>query len=120
MTTETFGDRIARVRHRFASTLEGKIEHAYAAVAKMSDQAAGAAVVVEETYRSIHGMVGIGPSVGFPATGQAARLVEDILRPRLQTSQGLTAEEMLALKKSLHALREAATRELQGFYSTVG
>ena len=95
------------------STLEGKIDDAYAAVPKLSDIAPEAAATVAEGYRRIHGIVGIGPTVGFPATGRAARNVEDVLRGAYQDQRGLTADEILSFKKSIHVLREAATHELQ-------
>jgi chemotaxis protein histidine kinase CheA len=113
MTVDAFADRLARVRHRFVSTLEGKIDEAYAAVPKLSDIAPEAAATVAEGYRRIHGIVGIGSTVGFPATGRAARDVEDVLRGAYHDRRGLTADEILNFKKSIHALREAAARELQ-------
>jgi len=115
--TDAFADRLARVRHRFVSTLESKIEDAYASIASLGDAVPTAASAVGETYRSIHGVVGIGPTVGFPSTGRAAREVEDVLRVPYQNHRGLTGDEILLFKKRLHALREAASRELQSFYS---
>jgi hypothetical protein len=113
MTIDPFTERLARVRQRFVSTLEGKIEGAYAAIPAL----AGAAPAVTETYLCMHSLVGIGPTVGFPATGRAAHDVEAVLRPPQQARRGLTDDEILALTKRLHALREAATRELQVFHS---
>jgi chemotaxis protein histidine kinase CheA len=113
MTVDAFADRLARVRHRFVSTLQGKIDDAYAAVPKLSDSAPEAAATVAEGNRCMHGIVGIGPTVGFPATGRAARDVEDVLREPYQNRRGLTDDEILKFKESLHALREAATRELK-------
>ncbi|HYA06139.1 MAG TPA: hypothetical protein VEF90_09645 [Xanthobacteraceae bacterium] len=117
MTVDAFADRLARVRHRFVSTLEGKIDSASAAGPELSDRAPSAAATVIETYRAIHGIVGIGPTVGFPATGRAAREVEDALRDAYQKQRGLTDEEILALKKRLQSLRETATGELQCFFA---
>lgn len=109
---DPFTDRLARVRDRFAAALTGKIEDACAALPRLADGAPAAASLVEETYRSIHGMVGVAPTVGFPATGQAAHQVEDILRPSQQAKRGLTADEISLLMKTLQMLREAATSEL--------
>lgn len=116
MPVDPFADRLARVRHRFVSTLEGKLDEAYAALPKLSDGAPAAAEAVAEIYRSMHGMVGIGPTVGFPETGHAAQDVEDILRPPQHAGRGLTADEVLLFKQRLDALREAAARELQSFH----
>lgn len=117
MTVDPFTDRLARVRHRFVSTLDSKIEDAHAAISSLSDVSPGAAVAAAEVYRSIHGLVGIGPTVGFPGTGQAARSVEDVLRGPYQGARGLKADEIVLFKKRLHGLREAVTREMQLFFS---
>jgi len=117
MTIDPFSDRVTRVRNRFAASLAGKIDDACAAIAQLSAAAPAPAAAVEEAYRCVHGMVGVGPTVGFPATGDAAHAVEDVLRsPRLER-RGLTAEEISLLTRTMQALREAAARELQSFRS---
>jgi chemotaxis protein histidine kinase CheA len=113
-----FAKRLERVRARFVSTLDSKINDAYAAITHLSEVAPAATDTVDETYRSIHSVVGVGPTVGFPSTGRAARGVEDVLREALRVRRGLNADEILLLKKRLHALREAATREMEMFYTT--
>jgi chemotaxis protein histidine kinase CheA len=113
MTMDLFTDRLARVRHRFVSTLEGKLGNAYAAIPALASDAPA----VAETYRCMHGIVGIGPAVGFPATGRAAHEVEAVLRLPQQAKRGLTEQAIIALTKRLDVLREAAARELQVFYS---
>lgn len=117
MTVDAFTDRLARVRHRFVSTLDSKIEDAYATIAKLPANGPTAAESVAETYRIIHGIVGIGPTVGFPATGRAAKDVENVLRSAYQGRRGLTDDEISQFKKRLYALREAGSRELQAFYA---
>lgn len=117
MATDPFTDRIARVRTRFATTLSGKIDETCAAIPRLTDAAPAAPVAVEEAYRCVHGIVGVGPTVGFPESGNAARAVEDVLRPAQQQQRGLTSGEIAQLTKSLQALREAAARELQAFHS---
>ncbi len=120
MSVNSFAERLARVRQRFVSTLDSKINDAYAALGSLANTGATTAVEsVERTYREIHGIVGIGPTVGFPATSRAARGAEDVLRVPYQDGRGLTPDEILLLKKRLHALREAATRELELFYSAI-
>jgi hypothetical protein len=115
MTADPFMDRIARVRARFAATLSGKIDETCAAVPGLSDGTPAAAVAVAEAYRFVHGIVGVGPTVGFPASGKAAREVEDVLRPPQQQHRGLTGDEIALLTAKLRVLREAATSELQSF-----
>jgi hypothetical protein len=105
MTVDPFAERLAKVRRRFVSTLPGKIDGAYGAA-----QAAPAKVA--EAYQSIHGIVGIGPTVGFPSTGRAAREVEDVLRSPYRDRRGLTADEVSLFMQRLEALHEAASCEL--------
>jgi chemotaxis protein histidine kinase CheA len=99
------------------TTLASKIEDAYAAIPQLVNGVATAAPAVEEAYRSMHGIVGVGLTVGFPATGHAAHDVEDVLRVPQKAKRGLTDDEVQALRKNLDALREAAQRELQSFHS---
>jgi len=115
MTVDAFADRLARVRQRFVSTLECKIDDTYKAIPALSDTAnpGAAATAVDQTYRCMHGLVGIGPTVGFPATGRAAHDVEDVLRSPQHERRGLTAAEFMAFETSLGVLREAAARELK-------
>jgi chemotaxis protein histidine kinase CheA len=117
MAVDQFAERLARVRERFVSVLQSKIEDAYAAIPDLSGDEPPAVEAVGETYRRIHGIVGIGPTVGFAGTGSAARSVEHILLAPHAAERGLTAEEIDSFKKALHALRETAARELQSFYS---
>jgi len=117
MSLASFKDRLDRVRYRFVSTLESKIDDAYESLSSLADVTPAAATSVEETYRSIHSVVGLGPTVGFPSTTRAARGVEEVLRGPYEMQRGLSAAEILLLKKQLHMLREAASRELQFFYA---
>jgi hypothetical protein len=117
MAVDPFAERLARVRQRFVSALESKIKDTFAAIPDLSGDAAAAVEAVEESYRRIHGIVGIGPTVGFVRTGRVARDVENILMRPHQAERGLTEEEIASFKKALHALRETATSELQLFYS---
>jgi chemotaxis protein histidine kinase CheA len=116
MTVDPFTERLARVRERFVSALESKIEDTFAALPQLAGETATFAAV-DETYRRIHGIVGIGPTVGFAATGRAARTLENILLRPHQAERGLTAEEATSFTEALQMLRETAASELQSFYS---
>ncbi len=118
MNVDPFAERLAKVRHRFVSSLEGKIEEACAAVPGLSVVSPAAPASVAAAYRSMHGIVGIGPTVGFPSTGRAAREVEDVLRAPHRDGRGLTADETSLLVTRLHALRDVAAQELRSFHST--
>jgi chemotaxis protein histidine kinase CheA len=110
---DRLAERVAMVRRRFASTLEARIDGASVALPGLCGATAAAAAAVAEVYRCIHGIVGIGRAVGFPATGDAAHDVEDVLRPPYRAGRGLDAGEMTLLEKSLRKLRESAARELR-------
>jgi hypothetical protein len=117
MAVDAFAERLARVRQRFVSALESKIEDTYAAIPDLSGDTPAVVEAVGETCRRMHNIVGIGPTVGFAGTGRAARSVENILMPPQEAERGLTVEEIDSFKKALHALRDVAARELQSFYS---
>jgi|HubBroStandDraft_6_1064221.scaffolds.fasta_scaffold130379_2 chemotaxis protein histidine kinase CheA len=112
MPLDEFTERLARVRHRFASTLEGKITDTYGALPDMMGDDAKVLDVLGETYRRIHSIAGIGKAVGFSATGRAARTVENTLLPAHSAGRGLKADEVAALRKQLQLLRDAAQHEL--------
>jgi hypothetical protein len=112
MALDPYTERLAKVRHRFASTLEGKITDTYGALSSLTGNGAGVADAVGETYRRMHSIAGIGNAVGFGATGRAARKVENVLIPAHTAGRGLRYEEIIALKKELETLRAAALREL--------
>jgi HPt (histidine-containing phosphotransfer) domain-containing protein len=116
MSVDVFADRLARVRRRFVSTLQGRIDDTDAAIPKLGRGTAGAATAVGEAYRCMHGIVGVGPTVGFPATGRAAHDIEDILRPAQNEHRGLSADEVSTLRERILDLRAAVDREMQLFY----
>jgi len=108
-----FAERLARVRQRFISSLESKITDSYAALPALVGEGATVNDAVAETYRRIHGIGGIGPSVGFADTGRAARNAEVVLLIPFRERRGLNETELDAFRKALHGLRDAAQRELQ-------
>ena len=116
MAIDEFTERLTKVRSRFVVTLQGKIDAAYAAVPRLSGEPSAVGDALDKTYRCIHGIVGIGPTVGFPATGAAARHVEKVLLPAYSAKRGLTAEDVVSLNTALHALRESARQELESTY----
>jgi chemotaxis protein histidine kinase CheA len=116
MTADPFAERLARVRQRFVTTLESKIESTYCDLPKLAAAGAGGNDAIGEAYRRIHGIVGVGPTVGFAATGKAARTVEDVLVEPHRRGRGLQPREMAALRDALEMLREAAQQELQSVF----
>jgi hypothetical protein len=112
MPVDAYTERLAKVRHRFASTLESKIRDSFIAVPSMTGEGNEVVDAVAETYRRIHSIAGIGNAVGFAATGRAARNVENVLLPAHYAGRGLRSEEITALTRELQTLRDAAQREL--------
>src|ERR1700726_2413308 len=108
MHADQFETRLAIVRHRFATTLESKITDAVISADHMSGSGDGVVNQVSDSYRHLHGICGIGPTVGFAATGAAARAAEATLMQALREKRGLTEREVLSLKKALENLRVAA------------
>jgi hypothetical protein len=120
MHADQFEIRLARVRHRFATTLESKIEDAVVSANSMSRSNDGVIKHISESYRSLHGICGIGPTVGFSATGEAARTAEVALMPAYREGRGLTDKEVLTLQKALQHLRVAAASDLRLMYQRGG
>jgi chemotaxis protein histidine kinase CheA len=112
VSTDEFAERLAKIRQRFVSSLPSKIDETYAALPHLAGDDVSVVPTVLETYRRIHGISGIGLTVGFVKTGQAARDLETVLLPPYREQRGLAANELDDFKKALDALQEAAHREL--------
>ena len=120
MPTDHFEMRLARVRLRFATTLESKITDAFVSADHMTRGESGVIKHVSDSYRHLHSICGIGPTVGFAATGAAARVAEGALMQAHREKRGLTEREVLSLKKALENLRVAAASELRMMYQRGG
>jgi hypothetical protein len=120
MHADQFELRLARLRHRFATTLESKIKDAVVSADHMTHNEGGAIKHISNSYRDLHGICGIGPTVGFLATGEAARAAEAALIQAHHDSRGLTEREVISLKKALEGLRMAASLELRTMYQRGG
>jgi len=120
MHADQFEIRLARVRHRFATTLESKIKDAVVGVDRMARGQGGVIKHILDSFRDLHGICGIGPTVGFAATGEAARAAEGALIQAHRESRGLTEREVISLKKALEHLRVVAASELRMMYQRGG
>ncbi|MGP0090648.1 MAG: hypothetical protein ACLPKB_11920 [Xanthobacteraceae bacterium] len=116
MSNIGFAERLARVRQRFITSLESKIADSYEALPTLIGEGAPVKDAVAEVYRRIHGISGIGPTVGFAETGRAARNAEVALLTAYRERRGLNEKELDAFRKALHGLRDAAQRELQATF----
>jgi hypothetical protein len=119
MYSDQFETRLARVRHRFATTLESKIKDAVVSIDRMT-RGGEVTKQISDSYRDLHGICGIGPTVGFSATGEAARTAEGFLMQAHHEKRGLSEREVICLKKALESLRVAAASELRLMYQRGG
>jgi hypothetical protein len=120
MHADRFETRLAIVRHRFATTLESKITDAVVSAVHMTGSGDGVTKHVSKSYRLLHGICGIGPTVGFTATSEAARDAEVALMPAHHESRRPTQMEVARLKKALERLQVAAASELRLMYRIGG
>ena len=116
MYADHFETRIAIVRHRFATALESKIEDVAGSADRMFRGDDKDLELISESYRRLHGICGVGPTVGFPATSTAARAAEEALINAYREKRKLSKQEFETLNKALARLREAAAEELQSMY----
>ena len=113
MAADEFSERLARIRQRFAAALPGKIDDSIAALPKMSYADPEAIETIVVVHRKLHEMCGVAPSIGFPATGKAARAAESVLRAPAKSKRPLTSGEIAAFMTEIDGLRSAAQSELQ-------
>jgi len=120
MYTDLFEVRVARMRHRFAATLQSKIDTAMVSADRMSRGDGSVIKYVSDSYRHLHGIYGVGATVGFAATGLAAHAAEAALMQAYLEKRGLTGTEVQSLKRALTRLREVAASELRQMYQRGG
>jgi hypothetical protein len=115
MTADDFTEHVARVRERFASTLDDKIAASFAALEKMSGGGGDTIEIVIAAHRRLHEMYGIAPTLGFAATGKAAGGALTAIREAAKAKRAPTPAEIAAFKSELDRLREAAAADLRNF-----
>lgn len=116
MYSDLFEVRVARVRHRFATTLKSKIDATMISADRIARGDGGVIKYVSDSYRHLHSIYGVGATVGFAATGEAAHAAEGALMQAYREGRGLTTSELLLLKKTLARLRDVAASELRSMY----
>ena len=109
--TDQFAERFAAVRERFAAKIESRIDEIEAAVPLLGH--GDGADALERAHRRAHDLCGIGPTMGFVATGQVARTVERLLLEPLKAGRTPNVEELALLPSLITALRQAAASETQ-------
>ena len=120
MHNDQFETRLAIVRHRFATTLESKVKDAVVSADRMTHSHGGVTQQISDCYRDLHSICGIGQTVGFTATGEAARTAEGALMQAHHEKRGLSETEVISLKRALESLRVAAASELRLMYRRGG
>src|ERR1044071_1118037 len=113
MAEDDFAERLNGVRKRFAAKLSGRIDEIDAALPAMICDGSRVAAAVYAAHRQVHDLCGIGPTLGFEATGKAARVCERILLQPSRGERGVNEQEMAHLKEGLVALRAAARNDMQ-------
>jgi hypothetical protein len=113
MGDDEFAERLAILRRRFADKLPGRLAEIDAALPALTGDGGAVAGAVYTAHRKVHDLCGIGPTLGFVATGQAARLCERILLQPSRGERGLTEQELVKLRDGLAALRAAAHNDMQ-------
>jgi hypothetical protein len=111
VTTDHFAERFAAVRERFAAKLDARIDEIEAAVPQLGGD--GGFDALEHAHRRAHDLCGVGPTMGFVATGQAARSVERLLQSPLKARRALDREEIELLRGHIEVLRTAARTDLK-------
>ena len=113
MSADEFAERLELVRKRFAARLPGRLDDIDASLPQLSGTDSDIGKTVYSAHRKVHDLCGIGPTLGFHATGKAARSCERILLQPSRDQRGLTEQEMAHLKEGLVALRAAVQSEIQ-------
>jgi hypothetical protein len=112
MAQSDFAERIAMIRARFAAKLADRIQETNAALPHLAGDGRNAVNEVATAYRRFHDICGIGATIGFEATGQAARAIDAILIGPFREQRALSGDELVKLTEGLVSLRTAARTEM--------
>jgi hypothetical protein len=106
-----FTARIDKIRARVALKLADGVQQTDAALSRMTGDGSDAVNAVATAYRWFHDLSGIGPPLGFEATGKQARTCADMLVDPFRARRGLSADELTVLAAGLQSLRTVALNE---------
>ena len=112
VTTDHFAERFAAVRERFAAKLDSRIEEIEAAVPEFGSDGEAGMEARARAHRRAHDLCGIGPTMGFVATGKQARTVEQLLLAPIKAGRALTSAEIVRLCEEIAGLRSAARADI--------
>jgi hypothetical protein len=106
-----FVARIDTIRLRVVLKLAEKIREIDATMSIMAGDGDDAVDAVASAYRWFHDVSGIGPIVGFEATGQHARLCAAVLIGSFRAQRGLSPDELALLTSGFENFRIVALNE---------
>jgi hypothetical protein len=106
-----FAARIDRIRARVVLKLADKIQEIDATMPIMAGDGAAAVDAVARAYRWLHDVSGIGPIVGFEATGRHARSCAAVLVKSFHAQRGLSSDELASLTSGFETFRIVALNE---------
>jgi chemotaxis protein histidine kinase CheA len=109
--SDLFADRFAAVRARFAAKLDARIDEIESTVPLLADSSASDALAL--AHRRAHDLCGVGPTMGFVATGKTARTLEQMLLAALKAQRALTKDELTRVRSGIAELRAAAASDIQ-------
>jgi len=75
--SDLFAKRFAAVRERFAAKLDARVQEIETTIPVLARGAAGKTLA--RAHRRAHDLCGVGPTMGFVATGKAARAIEQVM-----------------------------------------
>jgi chemotaxis protein histidine kinase CheA len=107
--SDLFAERFAAVRQRFAAKLDARIDEIEAAVLEFAR--GGSQETLARAHRRAHDLCGVGPTMGFVATGKAARSIEQVMLAAIKSGRALTEDEIARVRDGIALLRSAATAE---------
>ena len=110
---DSYVQRMAEIRQRFAIQLESKIEQIECATLR---DGSGAFDAVALAHRQAHGLCGVGPTLGFVGTGRVARSIEQFLLAVVKAGRELTDDEVPWLRDGVALLRSTARAEIDSVH----
>ena len=110
MSDDVFARRVAAIRQRFAAGLDGRIGVIASAILQPGGE--DGLDILAIAHREAHGLCGIGHTLGFVGTGQAAHSLERLLLTALTAERTLTDDESVYLREGIMLLRSTATIEM--------
>lgn len=114
MSEAEFAERMAKIRARFSVKLVMGLEETSRNLPKLLGSSRDAAEATAATYLRFHEMCGIGPTIGFVATGRAARPLDSVLAEAWRAERGLTEDEVAKVRNGLEHVRAAMHAETDG------